>query len=115
MTYPKHNIPFHIYTDASDYQMGAIIVQKLTNTQQNYHTMEKELLSIVMVLEMFCSMLLGDKLLIYTGHKNLTFVNLNCHCILCWQLFIEEYGPTILYHPGKKNVIVIPSLGYHVV
>ncbi len=67
--------------------------------------MEKELLSIVMVLETFCSMLLGAELFIYTDHKNLTFANLNCCCVLCWKLFVEEYGPIILYHPGKKNVI----------
>ncbi len=116
MAYPNHNIPIHIYTDASNYQMCAIIVQlkrpvvywskKLTNTQQNCHTMEKELLSIVMVLETFCSMYLDAKLFIYIDDKNLTFANLNCCRIFCWQLFVEEYGPTILYHPGKKNVTV---------
>lgn len=67
--------------------------------------MEKELLSIVMVLEQFHSMLLGAKLFIYTNHKNLTYANLNCLCILCWQLFVKEYGPTILYQPDKTNVI----------
>ncbi len=53
MAYPNHTLPFHIYTDTSNYQMGAIIIQqkqpvvywsrKLTQTQQNYHTMKKEL------------------------------------------------------------------------
>ncbi len=27
LAYPNHNKPFHIYTDASSYQMGGYIVQ----------------------------------------------------------------------------------------
>ncbi len=121
MAYPNHNIPFHIYMDASNYQMGAIIVQlkrpvaywsnKSINAQQNYHNAEKELLSIIMVLETFHSMLLVAKLFIHTNHTNCTFANLNCCCILRWQLFVEEYGPTILYHPSKKNVIAYTFSG----
>ncbi|KAL7451511.1 hypothetical protein ACHAXS_000262 [Conticribra weissflogii] len=104
MACPNHNIPIHIYTDASDYQMGAVISKKLTDTKQNYHIMEKELLSIAMVLETFHSILLVAKLFIYTNYKILTFANLNYCCILHWQSFVEEYGPPIIYHPGKKVI-----------
>ncbi len=65
---------------------------------------------MVMVPKELCSMLLGTYLFIYTDHKNLTLANLNYCQILCWHSFMVEYGPTILYHPGKKNVIAITLL-----
>ncbi len=29
MAHPIHHIPFHSYTNASDYQMGAVIIQQI--------------------------------------------------------------------------------------
>jgi hypothetical protein len=61
--YPNHNKWFEVYTDTSDFQLGACIIQerrpvafflqKLTKPQQNYTTMQKGMLSIVTTLEEF--------------------------------------------------------------
>ena len=56
LSYPYHTQPFHVYTDASDYQLGATLIMqnehplasfscKISPAQAKYNTvMEKELL-----------------------------------------------------------------------
>ena len=115
LSYPDHNLPFNIYTDASDYQLGAVIFQKntpvacysrkLTTAQQNYITTEKEFLSVITTLNKFCSMLFGTEIHIFTDHCNLTFTNLNTQCVLRWRLFIEEFHLAFHYVKGTNNVI----------
>ena len=60
LTFPDFNKEFHIYTDASDFQLGAVIMQdnkplafysrKLNKSQRNYTTGKQELLSIIETL-----------------------------------------------------------------
>ena len=81
LTFPDFTKPFHIYTDASKYQLGAVIVQddkpiafysrKMRTTQQQYTTGEQELLSIVETLKEFKNILLGQQLIVHTNHKKI--------------------------------------------
>ena len=122
--------------DASDYQLGSIILQsstqklsleeiiklftsrpaklpsnfkplayfsrKLSSAQRNYTTLEKELLSIVETLLEYRSMLLGNTIVAFTDHHNLTFNNQSQRA-LCWRLVIEEFGVTFIHRVGTSN------------
>ena len=65
LAYPRFDQPFEVYTDASSYQLGAVIVQKnlplafysrkLSDTQKKYTTREQELLSVVETMKEFKS------------------------------------------------------------
>ena len=113
--YADLNKDFDIYTDSSDYQVGAAILQdghpiayfskKLSQAQLSYSTTEKECLAIVLCLKEYRKMLYGGKLNIFTDHKNLTFKTLCIQRILRWRLFIDEFDVTLKYVPGKENIL----------
>ena len=94
LAYPDFNKRFDIHMDAGNYQLGSVIIQngqpisfyirKPTGPQTRYTVTEKELLSIVETLKEFRTILLGQKLKIYTDHKNLTCKNFNTDRVLRW-------------------------------
>ena len=94
LSYPDFNQPFEIHTDASHTQLGAVISQKnkpiafystkLQPAQVRYMTTERELLSIIKILNK--NILLGQQIVVYTNHKNLTYKNFNTEHIMRWRL-----------------------------
>jgi hypothetical protein len=113
--YPNHNKPFHIYTNASNYQLGSCIMQdaqpfayyseKLNNAQRNYSTEDKELLSRVMTLREFWSMLLGAELHIHMDPKIILNIGGSSQCRLQWISYVDEYGPELHYVEGSANIV----------
>jgi hypothetical protein len=116
LAYPNFEIPFEVHTDASAYQLGAVISQngkpiafysrKLTPKQTRYTTTERELLSIVETLKEFQTILLVHQLIVHTDHENLTYKHFNSDRVMrCWRLYIEEYSPDLCsFNDGTKNV-----------
>ena len=116
--YPDHNLPFHVYTDASDFKLSAIIMQngapvafysrKLNAAQRNYSVIEKELLlTVVEILREYGTMLFGSKeLLVHTDHRNLMFNKLTSQQVIQWRLFLEEFHLVLHYIKGDDNSLV---------
>ena len=102
LAHPDFSKPFEIHTDASKYQLGAVISQnnkpiafysrKLNDAQLNYTTTERELLAIVETLKEFRSILLGQRVIVYTDHKNLTYKVFNVERVMRWRIICKEYG-----------------------
>ena len=117
LTYPDWSKPFDLHTDASDYQLGAVISQegkpiaffsrKLNSAQKNYTTTEKELLSIVECVKEFRNILFGYPIRVFSDHKNLVHAATMSQSqrVMRWRLILEEFGPDICHIKGASNVV----------
>ena len=117
LAYPDWSLPFDIHTDASDYQLGAVISQrgkpiaffsrKLNSAQKNYTTTEKELLSIVECVKEFRNILYGYPITVYSDHKNLVHAATMSQSqrVMRWRLILEEFGPDIKHIKGEENIV----------
>ena len=117
LAYPDYSMEFEIYTDASSKQLGSVITQgnrplaffsrKLSIMQQKYSMTKLELLAIVETLKEFKGMLWGQRLKVYTDHKNLIqdALGLTSDRVYRWRLLLEEFGHEIVYIKGIHNTV----------
>ena len=78
---PDCNKPFQVITDASDYALGAILIQEgppvaydsriLKSAERNYHTTDKEMLVVVHALKIWRCYLEGTSFTVLTDHQPL--------------------------------------------
>jgi len=122
LKYPDFTKPFILTTDASGFAIGAILSQRkigqdktiafasrtLNSPEQNYSTIEKELIAIVWACRHFRPYLLGRKFTIVTDHKPLTWmfsVKDPSSRLLRWRFLLKEFDYTIEYKAGKRTLM----------
>lgn len=113
LAFPDFSKPFDLYSDASDIQLGATLVQegkplgfytrKLNKAQQAYTVGEREMLGIVEGCKAFEGVLLGMDVTIHTDHLNLLYKKLPSQRLIRWRLLLEEFHPKFVHVAGKDN------------
>ncbi len=119
---PDPSRPYTIHTDASDFALGAELLQDFGNGQQpiayhsrklsaaevNYPTHDKEMLAIIDSLRTWRHLVLGSKGLVLTDHNTLTFFQTQRSLSrrqARWMEYLAEYDCAIKYFPGKSNIV----------
>jgi len=121
LQHPDFTQPFVLTTDASGHAVGGILSQGpigkdkpiayasrlLSKAEQNYATIEKELLAIIYCVSHFRPYLYGNKFTLLTDHKPLVWLNNvkdPTSRLIRWRLKLAEYEYEIKYKAGKTNV-----------
>lgn len=121
---PQMEKPFKLHVDASHVGAGAVLLQedngvdkpvcyfskKFNCYQQNYSTIEKETLALILALQHFevyvsCS---TGPVIIYTDHNPLTFLSTlksPNQRLIRWALFLQAYSLDIRHIRGRDNLL----------
>ena len=121
---PDFDRPFGLAIDASDHGAGAVLLQtgdddvehpvayfskKFNIHQNNYSTLEKETLALVLALQHFEVYVSStcQPLVVYTDHNPLVFLNKmknKNRRLLNWSLLLQEYDLDVKHIKGVNNV-----------
>ncbi|KAI5193293.1 hypothetical protein NEMIN01_2454 [Nematocida minor] len=113
---PDPTKSFHLFTDACETGIGAILTQTdriiglysktLIQSEMNYTTKEKELFAIIKALEHFRIQILGRHIIVHTDHRNLlTTQPLDKSRSERWKIMTLEYDIQLEHIAGKNNTI----------
>ena len=62
-------------------------------------------MDIVETLKVFRNILLGQQIIVYTDHKNLTYKVFNTERVMRWRMIAEQFGTELRYIQGEKNIV----------
>ena len=120
LAYPDYNKPYILQTDASGESLGMILAQKqgslerviayagkrLTASEKNYSTTEKEALGVIEGLKHFDPYLRGNHVTIVTDHSALIWLLAQKQPkgrIARWIAYLQQFNYTIEHKAGKKH------------
>ena len=118
------NKPVKIATDASGLGIGSVLLQdnqpvaytskSLTDTQQRYVSIEREMLAIVHACTKFHQYIYGKPVTVITDHKPLEAIFKKplrqCPARLQnMRLILQKYDLKVVYSPGKSEEMIIPD------
>ena len=122
---PDEKKPYDVITDASDYGLGAVLLQegrpiayesrKLNSAELNYTVTEKEMLAVVHALRVWRCYLEGAEFTVFTDHVSNTFFQTQPSLSrrqARWSEFIQRFGVFKWeYLKGERNVADALSRG----
>jgi len=115
--------PFLLYTDASGIAVGCCLAQhnadseehpiayasqKLSPTQCNWSTVEREAYAVVWALTRFRDMVWGSPVTVYSDHNPLRYLTESMSTsakLTRWALALQEYQVTLKYTKGVSNSV----------
>ncbi|KAG2212446.1 hypothetical protein INT45_003620, partial [Circinella minor] len=118
---PNPDAPYVVETDASDYAVGAVLLQqgddsqmhplafeskKLSAAERNYPAQERELLAILHALRTWRCFIDGRRYTVFSDHHPLKYFQSKTKPtprLTRWIAEIELYDPDIQYKPGREN------------
>ena len=121
LIFPRMELPFIIYSDASGFGIGAALVQnidgresvvswicrKLSLAELNYTTTEKEFLAVVWAIKRF-KVYLFNNFIVKTDHSALKWLLKQKEPegrLARWIMALQEYKYQVQHISGKENVI----------
>lgn len=122
LTSPDFDKQFTIQCDASDVGVGGVLTQEidgqerviayasrsLSRAERNYSVTERELLSLIFLLEKFRPYVEGTVFKVITDHSSLLWINRlkdPCGRLARWSVRLRQHNFTIVHRKGAQNVV----------
>lgn len=114
--------PFDLYVDSSSYAVSSVLAQtssegvempvafasmKLTETQRNWSTIEREAYAALVALRKYRNWIFGSRVTVHSDHNPLLYITESAPKsakLMRWSLSLAEFEVTFKYRAGKSNV-----------